>query len=426
MDVPSNHIGTELRCARVRARLTQAQVGTEVGYSASAISRIESGLMSVEPSRLAKFAEVLRIPLDMLNATPPPGYAMLDTVGRPADPEEDAVRRRNLLAGALAGATALSTPQLAAAADSHTAAAGLEDALLGGLPPCTSEPTGSAVKRAVQQARTLLEAGAYNELAAQLPKQLALAEALPADSSHREGLSALYAIAARVAIKAGDDHLLIVAADRAVQAAREVGHALALAEARRMVSSGYRRSGRYDRAAQVAVRAADELSETRRLSPEARASAQGQLLATAAYTAAKGADRLSARELLSWAHSVAEQSPGGERSTGGWFGVRQVALHEVSVHRLLGAPDLAVAAAQRVDTRGMPRERVARMGLDVARAFSDWGRQEQCFRALLAVERAAPQEARRPGTRALTAGLLYGPRMPGLREFAARTGALTA
>jgi hypothetical protein len=283
------------------------------------------------------------------------------------------------------------------------------------------------VQHTVERARTALEAGAYRELTAQLPQQLALAEALPADPRRGEALSALYAIAARIAIKAGDDHLLIVAADRAVQAAREGGdHPLALAEARRMVSSGYRRSGRYDRAAQVAVRAADELSEDRRLPAAARASAQGQLLATAAYTAAKGSDRPAARELLAWARTVAEQSA-GERAAGGWFGIRQVALHEVSVHRLLGAPDLAVAAAQQVDTRGMPRERVARLGLDVARAFADWGRPEQCFRALLSVERSAPQEARRPGTRTLTAGLLYGPvRMAGLREFAARTGALAA
>ncbi|GAA2317728.1 hypothetical protein GCM10010376_40690 [Streptomyces violaceusniger] len=234
----------------------------------------------------------------------------------------------------------------------------------------------------------------------------------------------MYAIAARVAIKAGDDHLLIVAADRAVQAARDGGHALALAEAHRMVSSGYRRAGRYDRAAQVAVRAADELASARDVPAGARASAQGQLLARAAYTAAKGADRSGAMELLARAGAVAGRSA-DEQTAGGWFGPRQVILHEVSVHQVLSAPDKAVAAARRVDPRGLPLERVARLGLDVARAYNDWGRPEECLRALLSVERVVPQEVRRPGTRALTAGLLFGPaHVPGLREFATRTGAL--
>ncbi|WP_261399267.1 hypothetical protein [Streptomyces misionensis] len=52
---------------------------------------------------------------------------------------------------------------------------------------------------------------------------------------------------------------------------------------------------------------------------------------------------------------------------------------------------------------------------------------KQTFAALRRVEAAAPQEARRPALRALTAGLLYGPtRIEGVREFGARTGALVA
>ncbi|MEU5834533.1 helix-turn-helix transcriptional regulator [Streptomyces diacarni] len=429
MDVmrPAKEIGTELRAARCRARLKQTQVGDAVGYSASAVSRIEAGSMRVEYDRLLSFAAFLDIPLDRLLTSPGPGGRAVDTVGWPSV-EEDAVRRRNLLTGAVAaGATvALGAPQANAAPGMQDAVAGLGDALLCAPPPCTIAPTAAAVQRAVQQSRAALEAGAYRELAVSLPQRIAVAQALPNEDVGADALSVLYATAARIAIKAGDDHLLVVAADRAVQAAREGGHALALAEAHRMVSSGYRRAGRYERAAQVAVRAADELATARSVPPGARASAQGQLLATAAYTAAKGADRSGARELLARSSAVAHQAA-GEREAVAWFGARQVALHEVSVHQLLGAPDRAVSAAQRVDTRGMPQERIARLGLDVARAYADWGRPEECFRALLWVESAAPQEARRPATRMLTAGLLYGPaRVPGLREFAARTGAIPA
>ncbi|MGW2258540.1 helix-turn-helix domain-containing protein [Streptomyces sp. NPDC001780] len=421
----AREIGAELRGARARAGLTQRQVGSAVGYSASAVSRIEAGKLRLEHDRLLAFASVLHIAPDRLAGTPVPVSAVLGTVERPAD-EEDAVRRRNLFTGSLAiGVTAAlgSPPQTTVAAGLAHSGTGLEDALLSGLPRCKSAPTTAAVKSAVTRARAALETGAYQELDAGLPQHLALATAAVREGHGTEGLSALYSIAARVAIKAGDDHLLIVAADRAVQAARDGGHALALAEAHRMVSSGYRRAGRYDRAAQVAVRAADELASARDVPAEARASAQGQLLATAAYTAAKGADRSGAMELLARADAVAGRSA-DEQTAGGWFGPRQVILHEVSVHQVLSAPDKAVAAARRVDPRGLPLERVARLGLDVARAYSDWGRPEACLRALLSVERVVPQEVRRPGTRALTAGLLFGPRVPGLREFAARTGAL--
>ncbi|MEU8034636.1 hypothetical protein AB0C13_39850 [Streptomyces sp. NPDC049099] len=52
---------------------------------------------------------------------------------------------------------------------------------------------------------------------------------------------------------------------------------------------------------------------------------------------------------------------------------------------------------------------------------------KQTFAALRRVGQEAPQEVRRPALRALTAGLLYGPtRIEGVREFAARTGALVA
>ncbi|MET9862115.1 XRE family transcriptional regulator [Streptomyces smyrnaeus] len=302
---------------------------------------------------------------------------------------------------------------------------GLEDAVLYGPPSATGTPTAAGVSRAVAQARAALNAGAYRQLAAALPQQLALADALAREGEVPEGLSTLYATAARAAIKAGDDRLLAVAADRAVQTAREGGHALALAEAYRMVSSSYRRAGRYDRAVQVAVRAADELASDRSAAAAAaRASVQGQLLATAAYTAAKNEDREGARDMLAQAGAAADRTC-AELTGHAWFGPRQVALHEVSVRQVLGDPPGAVAAARRVDTRGMPPERAARLGLDVARAYAHWGKSGGCYRALLAIERAAPQEVRRSSAHALTRELLRHERhLHGIRDFARRTGAL--
>lgn len=138
-------IGSILRGARCAARLTQAQVGQACGYSASAVSRIESGRMRLDHHALAQFAAFLNVPLDRLAVTPVPGPPTVDTVERPSD-EEDAVRRRELLTGVLAaGATAVvSATPVDAASGPFDPAAGLEDALFR-LPSAAPAPCGPAL-----------------------------------------------------------------------------------------------------------------------------------------------------------------------------------------------------------------------------------------------------------------------------------------
>jgi hypothetical protein len=74
---------------------------------------------------------------------------------------------------------------------------------------------------------------------------------------------------------------------------------------------------------------------------------------------------------------------------------RHAALYEVSVHQRLGDPAAAVGAARGIDTKGLSGERTARLYIDVARSYADWGRPRQCYAALLGAEQAAPQEVRR-------------------------------
>ncbi|MFF2898610.1 hypothetical protein [Streptomyces sp. NPDC057966] len=72
-------------------------------------------------------------------------------------------------------------------------------------------------------------------------------------------------------------------------------------------------------------------------------------------------------------------------------------------------------------------ERVARYLTDAARMWHQLGDGRRTFSALRAIERTAPEEVRRPALRTLTADLLYAPgSLPGLREFAVRTGAVAA
>ncbi|MEU9115965.1 hypothetical protein AB0D04_30375 [Streptomyces sp. NPDC048483] len=59
----------------------------------------------------------------------------------------------------------------------------------------------------------------------------------------------------------------------------------------------------------------------------------------------------------------------------------------------------------------------------MARCFDQWGKPEQCYRALLAAEQAAPQEIRRGTVKGLAGGLLRHDRsLPGVRAFAGRAG----
>ncbi|WP_246097972.1 hypothetical protein [Streptomyces botrytidirepellens] len=150
------------------------------------------------------------------------------------------------------------------------------------------------------------------------------------------------------------------------------------------------------------------------------------LMLTAAYTAATTRDRATALGLLDEAQEEAARRP----EVPGLFTVdasrTQVDVYRIGVLNALGTPDEGVQVAARLNVDRMPTaERRARAWTDTARMWHALGDQPQTFAALRRVEQEAPQEVRRPALRALTADLLYtSARVPGVREFAARTGAL--
>lgn len=64
-------VGAVIRGARAQAGLTQRELGALCGYSASAVSRLESGASRPEWATVLRIARVLRIPLDRLSMDPP-------------------------------------------------------------------------------------------------------------------------------------------------------------------------------------------------------------------------------------------------------------------------------------------------------------------------------------------------------------------
>jgi transcriptional regulator with XRE-family HTH domain len=417
-------IGDIIRGARSIARMTQGQLGHATGYSASSISRIEAGRLQPSLDTLARFATVLDID--------PARLGLARVVASGHDPQEDAVRRRNLLAGAAGLGISLATGLPAAAAASRPApvdpAAGLESALFS--PPAAEAVPLPKLQKGLTAAKADFTAARYSALGEHLPALLAAAEATRDAASGRgreqaqAAVGRAYVLATELALKQHAD-LAWATADRALTAARASGDPVVLGEATRVLAITMRRAGRPGAAVDLLRRTAGLLSGER--APEERAVA-ATLLMTAAYTAACNAQRADALDLMGGAEQAVRALPAGLSKP--LFTVdassAQVDLYRVGVHNALGTPDDGVTYAQRLTAVRWPTaERAARAGTDVARMWQQLGNPKLTFAALRQVEQAAPEEARRPALRAMTSGLLYGPvPLPGLREFAQRTGAI--
>jgi hypothetical protein len=188
-----------------------------------------------------------------------------------------------------------------------------------------------------------------------------------------------------------------------------------------------RHAGHADTAQRLVVDTAASLQPDLHHGPE-YVSVYGSLLSTAAYTSAVDGDRDTARTLIGEAVDAAARlgADGNHRFTA--FGPTGVGLYRISIARVLGDYGTAVETAQRINPAGIPlAERRARYWSDIARSFHEWNKPEQCYRALLAAEHASPDEVRyRKPIQRITTSLLQHPTahtLPGLRAFAARTGA---
>ncbi|MFD5626999.1 hypothetical protein [Streptomyces sp. NPDC127072] len=107
-------------------------------------------------------------------------------------------------------------------------------------------------------------------------------------------------------------------------------------------------------------------------------------------------------------------------------GPEQRALYRIGIHNALGTPDEGIAYARTISPAQLPTaERRARFYTDTARMWHRLDDPRRTYTALRGIEQQAPEEARRPSARALTASLVYSSaRLPGLKEYAIRTGAL--
>lgn len=425
----ANDLGAVFRSARHALRLKQADVARAVGYSASAISRIEGNRMRVDLDTCLLLARVLHIPPEQVSGFHGPADPVIDTVGTlPMSDEEDAMRRRNML-GVLAAGASAAVVGTGTAAASPAVVPDLDDVLFR-LPPAGPAPL-RVLAAQTASAREAFTAARYNDLGNSLPGLLSAAEATRDAAAGRARqqanavLARAYVLASELAAKQHSDAAW-VAADRALAAARASGMPVPVGEAARVLAITMRRSGNCSSAVRFLTAEAAVLDPA-----EGRTGAvRTTLLLTAAYSAAAGGDRTTALALLDEADETVERRP--QAAPSGLFTVdatkAQVAVYRIGVHTTLGTPDEGVEIARGLNIDLMPTpERRARAWTDTARMWHALGNGEDAFAALRRVEEEAAQEVSRPALRALTSSLLYSPaRVQGLREFAVRTGAVPA
>lgn len=419
-----HRLGTVIRAARCALRMTQAQLGRACGYSASAISRIEAGLLRPAEQPLRLIARVLDLPLDAV------GLGRPATLARDVIPDqEDVMLRRQLLVAGMAAAGASVLPSAAMATPSPDASARIVGALYS--PEASIPTTVQQLGQALSAARAQFTAARYQDLGEALPGLLGTAQATREVLSGRAreqahaSVARAWVLATELALKSHSD-VAWPAADRALAAAQASGDPVVQGEAARVLAITMRRAGRPAAAVDLLRRTAGSLAGG---SGDTARAVAATLLMTAAYTAACGQRRGDALDLMAGAEDAVDRLGGAEsRPRTALFTVdatrAQADLYWIGVHTAMGTPDEGVPYAARIAPARLPTaERQARFGTDCARMWHHLGDHRRTFAALRFTEQAAPEEVRRPALRALTADLLYAPlTVPGVRELAARTG----
>ncbi|AJE82643.1 MULTISPECIES: helix-turn-helix domain-containing protein [Streptomyces] len=420
--IDAGDVGGLIRWARVELGWRQVDLGKATGYSASAVSRLETAHRSAtDLDMLRNFAQALFIPASALAAvlrvTPSLSTRVAATAGRHIEAEEDPMRRRSLL-------------QAAGLAVPLTVLNGLDESLAL-LPGPTSAPTVSNLMTQFRRARALFDVGDHNKLVLALPNLLATGHACAEDGEADDyvRLAACYDLATEVLSKIGRYSASRITADRSNIFSDLSGSPLAAAASARAFSIVLRHEDRGATAQRVTLHAADKVEATGLKTP-AQAATFAQILCTVSYTAAQAGDRDRALEMIRAAERAAKLlADRHERPQTLSVTPASVALYKVGVLWSLGDAGAAVHAGKNLHPGQFPTaERRGRLHTDMARAWWQWGKPEETAAALLSAHREAPAEVRdRPGIRRIATQLAERhPRTSSVRQLTAALHARSA
>lgn len=248
-----------------------------------------------------------------------------------------------------------------------------------------------------------------NRLATLLPCLEAVRAGATGEQRQRvEVLAAdLYHVVGSVLLKVGDRGPALVAAERSTHAAALSQDPVAIAASARIMTHALMSNGHDDQAVTLAAKAADSLDRGTRLASTDAVAVYGALVLRGAIAAARRDDRDTAYAMLDGATRAATclGYDGNDRWTG--FGAVNVLLHQVNIALALGDAGTAIAVARTVALDKVTLvERRASLYVDVARAYTQWGRYEHGLGALRIAYEVAPEEIRcRPAVQGIASDL---------------------
>uniref|UniRef100_UPI003F79A144 helix-turn-helix domain-containing protein n=1 Tax=Streptosporangium sp. OZ121 TaxID=3444183 RepID=UPI003F79A144 len=332
--ITTHDVGGVIRFARQLRSWKQADLGKASGYSASTISRLETGRRAgIDLQVLRRVAHAAGVPGHILSALINP-VTVAETIGQPA--KEDLMRRRTLLSAA-----GLAIP-------AHLLSR-LDDALA--IPPASSgPPLPEQIASRLAWARSRFASGDLARLVADLPDLLALAHEA-ADSRKADACAqaaACYDLATEALDKIGRYEASRITADRASVFAGLSGSPISMAASARSLGIVLRHEGRQKIADQLTLQATHRLESTG-LGTPAHAAAYAQMLCTCAYNAAQAGDRDRALEMIKQAAHVTTRLPMQAIADQPFsIGPAHVRLYEIGVHWSLGDAGAALHAGRDV------------------------------------------------------------------------------
>ncbi|MFY1688551.1 hypothetical protein [Plantactinospora sp. WMMB782] len=404
--------------------------GEKVQLRADMQAALDTVLARAAPDVLERFEALRRHDTRgaLAVATRPPGAVDADTGkdGSGTDSDGDVQRRRFLQGATGTGMAVLPnvTPLL--------------DALVSLPMAREAEPVALPLRqlaRGVAAAKAAYQACRYEQVLGGLT---ILLPTLAPTRSDAEGdqrtrvdavASDLYHVVGSVLLKVGDRGMALVAAEKSVQAGTASQDPVAMATSARIMTHALMSNGHTRQARSLAEKAAGTLERDTRLMSSDQLAVYGALLLRGAVAAARSDDRDSAQAMIDEATRAAARLgyDGNDRWTG--FGATNVLLHQVNVALTLGDAGTAITLARQVPLDKIRlAERKASFFVDVARAYTRWGRYEHALDALRIAYDVAPEELRcRPAVQHIAgdlAALSRGHVRTAVVEFTRRVGIL--
>ncbi|MGH3712944.1 MAG: helix-turn-helix domain-containing protein [Micromonosporaceae bacterium] len=398
-------LGPNIAAHRRAAGLTQADLAGRIDRSVQWVSAVEQGRRHAD--RLT----------DLLRIAAVAGCTLEDLIGRPVDTLAPGVRppRGEAVAAVRAVIMRAAVPALSAA------------------PPALDQ-----VESRVAHAWSVWHESptAHVILGDLLPALLsdAIAAYRVADDKRTaaRALAGAYQVTRQWLHHISDGDLAWIAADRAMNAAREADDPHLIALGAWALSASYRRAGQQEEATRLCLAAADELKphiDASHPDPDLLAD-YGMLHLAASISAAQ-----SDEDGRAWAlHRVADDAArtlGHRYQPWTVFGRGNVDIHGLAIHAELGRSDEIVEYASRLNIEDVPSvERRARVLIDTARGYVQRGEDESAILVLLDAEEVSADEVRDSGlVQDLLRELLHRDRARArahVRDLARRVGLIAA